>query len=96
MVMWVEQQKIRMLRIHETMDEFKAFTYDVTKTGKIDYSAPPGLHDDIVIAHCLAVHSLHDRIPKRGKPKVGRIRAERFRQERLNESEDQLEYVEDF
>lgn len=58
LVIWTEQQKIKILPIKETLAEFRNFTYDVSSSGRIRYEAPQGFHDDIVIAHGLAVWSL--------------------------------------
>lgn len=58
LIIWIEQQKITMLALKETVDEFNSFTYDVTRTGRIQYNAPVGFHDDIVISHGLALSSL--------------------------------------
>lgn len=55
---YIEQKRIRMLRIPESIQEFNSFTYDISTSGKIRYSAPQGFHDDIVMAHALAVWSL--------------------------------------
>ena len=59
LVVWVEQERVTMLNLQETLVEFTAFTYDISTNGRIRYSAPPGLHDDIVIAHALAVKELY-------------------------------------
>lgn len=55
---WVELKNIKMLNLEETINEFTSFTYDITSTGKVRYEAPVGFHDDIVIAHALAIWSL--------------------------------------
>lgn len=56
---WVELRHLKMLKLEETIQEFNNFSYDVSeKTERIIYGAPPGFHDDIVIAHALAVWSL--------------------------------------
>ena len=57
---WIEQRKIRILPIEETIKEFEQFTYKLGETGKIHYGAPTGenYHDDIVISHALAVWGL--------------------------------------
>lgn len=53
---WIETKMFRMLKIDETINELNSFTYDISeKTGRIFYNAPQGFHDDIVIAHALAV-----------------------------------------
>lgn len=62
LIIWIQQKEIKMLPIKETIDEFSGFVYDVTATGKISYSAPVGLHDDIVMAHALAVKALFPTI----------------------------------
>ena len=58
MAIWIEQRKVSIINIPETINELKSFTYDMTSSGKIRYEAPVGFHDDIVIANCLAVWSL--------------------------------------
>lgn len=61
---WIEQKKIKMLPIQETIDEFENFAYVFSKdalgnsTGRAIYGAPEGFNDDIVIAHALAIWSL--------------------------------------
>lgn len=56
---YIEQRRIKILSIEDTIDEFNSFTYDVTLSGKIRYEAPVGMYDDIVIAHALAVWKLY-------------------------------------
>jgi len=58
LILWIEQERLAMLNLEETLIEFTSFTYDISSSGKIRYNAPPGLHDDIVIAHALAVKEL--------------------------------------
>lgn len=53
---WIELKLFRMLKDDETINELNSFTYDISdKTGRVFYGAPVGFHDDIVIAHALAV-----------------------------------------
>ena len=59
LVIYIEQKKISMLPIQETLQEFSNFTYDISSTGKIRYEAPTGFHDDIVISHALAIWSMN-------------------------------------
>lgn len=40
------------------VNEFHAYQQNVTKAGNTTYSAPSGLHDDIVVSCCLAWHGL--------------------------------------
>lgn len=57
---WIETRKVHMIRTDEKIREFTNFTYDISEqTGRIRYEAPQGFHDDIVIAHSLAVWRLN-------------------------------------
>lgn len=58
LVIKIEQQQIRMINTAQTVEEFTKYTYEQTATGQIRYNAPEGFHDDIVIAHALAVSGL--------------------------------------
>lgn len=55
---WIEQRRFSMLDLPETSFEFDNFSYEITQTGRIRYQAREGFHDDIVIAHALAIWSL--------------------------------------
>ena len=56
---FIELQYLRMLNIDDTINELNTFTYDYSeKTNRVIYGAPVGMHDDIVIAHSLAVWGL--------------------------------------
>lgn len=56
---WIELKNMYMLKLDETINELNSFTYDYSeKTGRVIYGAPQGFHDDIVIAHALAVWAL--------------------------------------
>ena len=59
LVNWIELKRIHMINIPETITELTNFTYDVSEvTNRVRYEAPVGFHDDIVIAHGLAVWRL--------------------------------------
>ena len=59
LVTWVETGRVHMLPLEETKREFENFTYDISEqTGRVRYNAPAGFHDDVVIAHALAVWRL--------------------------------------
>jgi len=75
LAMWIQQGRIKLLDIEETRDEFTNFTYDVLPSGKIRYNAPEGMHDDIVMAHALAVKDLYYVEQKRDEDK-SRVRVE--------------------
>ena len=57
---FIEQKRISMIPIKETMHEFDNFSYHLTHSGKIRYEALSGQHDDIVIAHALAISGLYE------------------------------------
>lgn len=53
---WIELRYFKMLKDEDTIKEFNSFTYDISdKTDRVFYGAPIGFHDDIVIAHALAI-----------------------------------------
>ncbi len=43
------------------LGELEAFGYDITPLGRIQYSAPEGLHDDIVMAMAFAVSQINEK-----------------------------------
>lgn len=51
----LEQQWVTYPDIPEFKNEMLAFEYEILPTGKVRYQAPTGLHDDCVIAFCLAL-----------------------------------------
>lgn len=53
----VEKQEIRIFQNEVLQNEMMNFTYEITNTGRVRYTAPEGLHDDCVIALSLAVMS---------------------------------------
>jgi len=57
----IEQQEIGLPDEDVLIDELKSFTYDVTRSGNVRYSAPEGLHDDCVMALGLARHAIKSR-----------------------------------
>lgn len=74
LVIYIEQEKINILNLPESLAEFNSFTYDVTSQGRISYNAPAGFHDDIVIAHGLAVWGLTPLYPQEKRKPVSLIR----------------------
>ena len=55
---WIEQNRVKMLPIKETIDEHENFSYTIGETGKVKYGAPSNQHDDTVISNALAVWGL--------------------------------------
>ena len=78
---FIDQKLISYPDIEVLIDELEAFTYTLSPSGNIKYSAPEGLHDDCVIALALAVWDL-DENPleeiKGGKTKILSFPAEEF------------------
>lgn len=66
MVLFTEQEHVRLLVDEDSKDEFIHFTYSISSNGRIRYEAPQGMHDDIVIANSLAVYLLQPLV----KPEV--------------------------
>ena len=58
LVVSIEQRLISFPDIPDLIDELKIFSYDMSVSGNIRYSAPEGYHDDCVIALGLAVFGL--------------------------------------
>lgn len=54
LILSIEHQELSLPNIQEIRKELSAFTYTLTKTGKISYNAPPGFHDDIVASLAMA------------------------------------------
>jgi hypothetical protein len=55
---FIEQKRITLPNIPELINELQAFGYTMTDAGNVKYSAPQGLHDDIVISLALGVWGL--------------------------------------
>lgn len=84
---FIEQQKIEIIPVEETFVEFDNFSYSISHTGKIMYNAREGYHDDIVIAHALAVWELYD-IKKKEDQSISPIRQELIKRARGRDTEE--------
>jgi len=78
---WIEQRFIKMINLAETVTEFNNFTYDISSNGNIRYNAPVGFHDDIVIAHALAVWESQTIMKAKRQNEISRVREEYLRQQ---------------
>jgi hypothetical protein len=76
LIIWIEQKRLSMIPIEETLAEFSSFTYDITNRGRISYNAPAGFHDDIVISHGLAIWGLSPVFTKTLPKPVSLVRQE--------------------
>ena len=56
---WIEQKKIKLLPLQETIFEYDNFSYEIGSTGRIRYGAREGFNDDIIISQALACHALN-------------------------------------
>jgi len=59
----IEQKKIRIPAIPKLIQELETFSYNITPSGTVRYSAPNGLHDDMVMSLALALYTLKDPLP---------------------------------
>lgn len=59
LAMSIERREITFPEIPELINELSIFTFEQTSGGLIRYSAPEGLHDDIVISLALAHHGYY-------------------------------------
>ena len=57
----IEEQNIGLPEEDVLLNELKAFSYEVTRSGNMRYSAPSGLHDDCVMALGLAWQATKQR-----------------------------------
>jgi phage FluMu gp28-like protein len=70
---WIEQKKCMLLPMEESLKEFDNFSYEIGPTGKVRYQARDGYHDDIVIAHALAVSALQPIVKEQTMPEMTRV-----------------------
>ena len=56
LVVAIEKEQIHYPAIPELLNELKAFSYQITPSRNIIYSAPEGMHDDTVMALALACY----------------------------------------
>ena len=75
LVLSVERQEISFPDIHDLINELSIFTFEQTEGGVIKYSAPEGMHDDIVIALALANWACG-----RGRGMIGALESEEGRE----------------
>jgi hypothetical protein len=54
LILSIEYQELKLPNIAEIKKELAAFTYSLTRTGKISYNAPSGFHDDVVMSLAMA------------------------------------------
>lgn len=62
LVVVIENQQITLPNVPELLNELHSFSYTLTGAGRLQRSAPSGLHDDCVIALALAVWQMGRRI----------------------------------
>jgi|WetSurMetagenome_2_1015567.scaffolds.fasta_scaffold00223_20 phage FluMu gp28-like protein len=55
----IEQRRILLPNDPQLIEEFEAYTYKMMPSGTIQYGAPSGFHDDIVISVALAAYGLN-------------------------------------
>ena len=60
----IEQQRIHYPEIPELIKELEDYTYEMSASGNIRYTAPAGLHDDAVCSLALACWQIGEPIPQ--------------------------------
>lgn len=91
---WIEQETLKMLPIGETLLEFDNFTYEIGPSGRVRYGAPQGYHDDIVIAHALAVWLLQpEGSPRSLAIPKSKLQLHRERVKRDAQRSEEEEYI---
>ena len=88
---WIEQKKIKILPIEESINELENFSYEIGLTGRIRYGAPEGFNDDIVNAHALAVWALNPLMKEVSEKSKSLIRQSYERQLKQRLLEDNVE-----
>lgn len=73
---YIEQKRIAIIPLQETLFEYDNFSYEIGPTGKIRYQARDGFHDDIVISHALGVWDLQPMYAKPNEGETTQIRSE--------------------
>lgn len=63
LIMAIEKQEISFPHLPDLVHEFSIFGAKKSPSGHIQYSAPPGYHDDIVLSTALAVSELVSATP---------------------------------
>jgi phage FluMu gp28-like protein len=88
LTIWIDQERFRMLPIEDTLLEFDNFSYELGPTGKIRYGAKTGKHDDIVMAHALAIYGLEPVTTPIKTIVTNPVRMEFLKQKRTYEKQD--------
>jgi len=65
LAMLLEEHSINLPYIPTLIEELKSFSYVLSESGNMKYSAPTGLHDDCVDSLALAVWMLHGKIKQK-------------------------------
>lgn len=60
LIMACEMGDIELPNIVTVKNEFQVFQFNMTKTGKMSYSAPDGKHDDCVMSIAMAIHFIEE------------------------------------
>ena len=93
---FIELRHLRMLQLEETINELTSFTYEISNKGKVFYEAPVGFHDDIVIAHALAVWGMHPVRVQEPVEEMSVIRRDILQKTGKLPMNDDFEEIEDF
>jgi len=98
--LWFEMGFYKFIPNKDCDIELKSFSCEVLPSGKLRYAAPDGFHDDEVMAKCLVVWGLYDRIPERKlrEPTIierAKARAIRNYERMYSDEADEIEIIDD-
>lgn len=92
---WIEQGKMRMLPIQETLYEFDNFSYEIGPSGKVRYGARQGFHDDIVISHALSIWGLQPLYIEKRIPQLNQIQ-QLYKEKAKSYGKSEEDYANDY
>lgn len=69
----LERGHVHYPNIPELIRELQVYTYEMTRTGRVSYSAPSGMHDDTVISLALANFAITTELAEKADPILQRI-----------------------
>ena len=92
--MWIQQKRISILPLTDTVEELGDYSYKKGPTGKYVYSAPSGRHDDIVMSIALAVLELNPIIISEVQKELNPLQS--YKQRLLLDMQGDNEYDQQF
>jgi hypothetical protein len=88
----IEQQRIHLPDDPQLVEEFEAYTYKTAPSGAVQYGAPSGFHDDIVISVALCAYGLNAG----GYGMIGMVENDDLDENVMSEDWDDIRDVSDY